>query len=293
MATNLFYVYLHRRSHNGVVFYIGKGSGKRAWKKTSRSDYWKRIENKYGRNVEIVKDGLQEHEAFELEKELIAYYGRYTLCNLNDGGFGGVNPSEETRLKMSIARTGTTISEETREKKRVGGLGRKHSEETKTKIAAYFTGRKRTIPVTEQERINRSRARVGIVFTDEHKKNISIAKKGVPGKKLSLEAIEKLRQLNLGRPCSEETRKKISEANLGRKHTPEALIKMKIKSKETNAKFKRPVTASNGMEFESATDAATWLKRNGYPTSVASNICSCCRGSLKTAYGLTWRYTLI
>jgi len=117
MATNLFYVYLHRKKSNNDVFYVGKGFDKRAWKKTSRSEYWKRIENKHGRIVEIVKDGLQENEAFELEKEVIAFYGRKNLCNLNDGGYGGTNPSQETRLKMSIAGKGKIVSEETREKK--------------------------------------------------------------------------------------------------------------------------------------------------------------------------------
>lgn len=106
MSKNLFYVYLHKKNTDKSVFYVGKGTGKRAWKKSQRSEYWKRIEKKHGRIVEILKNELNEQEAFDLEKETIKFYGRKNLCNLNDGGFGGINPSKETKIKMRLARIG-------------------------------------------------------------------------------------------------------------------------------------------------------------------------------------------
>jgi hypothetical protein len=292
MVTQKFYVYLHKRSLDGGVFYVGKGSKKRAWKKTSRSDYWKRIENKYGRTVEIYRDNLEEHEAFELEKELIAHYGRENLCNFNDGGYGGINPSEETRLKMSIAKKGRIVSYETKARNRIASFGRKHSEETKAKISAYFAGRKRTKPVTDQERLNRRNARIGIVFSETHKKRISESKKGKSGKKLNDYQKECLRNANIGKIVSEETKKKIGDANRGKKHTDKTKKIMSEKSKKTNEQFKKKILASNGMRFNSISDSVRWLRENGYPLASNGNITSCCVGRLKSAYGLVWCYNL-
>ena len=97
-----FYVYLHKKKTNGEVFYVGKGSGDRAWKKEGRNEFWKKVVNKHGYDVEIHSNHLQEWYAFELERDLIAYYGRRqlglgTLVNLSDGGegTGGWVPSQE------------------------------------------------------------------------------------------------------------------------------------------------------------------------------------------------------
>lgn len=88
-----FYVYLHRKASDNSVFYVGKGSGRRAYDRNNRSDWWKSIVAKHGYTVEIYMDNLQEWYSFELEKELIAYYGRMdedrgSLCNMKDGGAG-------------------------------------------------------------------------------------------------------------------------------------------------------------------------------------------------------------
>ena len=108
-------VYLHRRATDGKVFYVGKGDIKRANRTTTRSDYWNRIVAKHGFFVEIYLDGIQEWYAFELEKELIAYYGRENLCNLTDGGEGtsGRVPSIDSRIKCSVSNAGKAPCETT------------------------------------------------------------------------------------------------------------------------------------------------------------------------------------
>ena len=105
-----FYVYIHRKKTNGEVFYVGKGSGKRAWHSFGRNTLWKRTSEKYGWSVEIVESGLQGWYAFELEKDLIAFYGRRdlgqgTLTNLSDGGDGasGMNPETVKRISESLS----------------------------------------------------------------------------------------------------------------------------------------------------------------------------------------------
>ena len=92
-----FYVYLHRKKTTGEVFYIGKGKGNRAWSKKGRNDHWNRVAKKHGFTVEVHTNDIQEWYAFELERELIAYYGRVqdgtgTLVNYTDGGEGAFWP---------------------------------------------------------------------------------------------------------------------------------------------------------------------------------------------------------
>lgn len=100
-----FYVYVHRRLSDNRPFYVGKGSGNRAWEFNQRNEYWKRVKNKHGVAVEIVFDNLEEDEAFQCEKDTILefkYFG-YTLANLTEGGEGpsGMQFSDEQRLRIA------------------------------------------------------------------------------------------------------------------------------------------------------------------------------------------------
>lgn len=104
-----FYVYIHRRKTDNSVFYVGKGTGDRAWQLGSkRNTHWQRIVSKNGLIVELVETGLQDWYAQEREIELIAFYGRKNLCNQTDGGDGisGRIWSDESRAKLSAAKKG-------------------------------------------------------------------------------------------------------------------------------------------------------------------------------------------
>ncbi len=83
-----FYVYLHR-DLSGNIFYVGKGTGRRAWSK-ERNDLWKKyVEEKlHGEfTVEIFREGLTEYQAEELECRLIDEYGKHLVnwINFNQG----------------------------------------------------------------------------------------------------------------------------------------------------------------------------------------------------------------
>lgn len=116
----MFYVYVYkdpRPTKNQQVVYVGKGTGDRAWY------HWnKRVKHNKGFGaflallrreklepiIEIVKDGLDEAEAFYEEMMLIATYGRRdlrtgTLFNLTDGGegFSGAVRTDEWRQNIS------------------------------------------------------------------------------------------------------------------------------------------------------------------------------------------------
>lgn len=103
-----FYVYFHKKATTGEIFYVGKGSGRRAYDKSSRSKWWYKVVAKHGFVVEIYMDKLTEWYALELEQDMISYYGRKDqgygdLINVTDGGTGlvGYIHSEENRAKRS------------------------------------------------------------------------------------------------------------------------------------------------------------------------------------------------
>jgi hypothetical protein len=82
-----YYVYVHKDQH-GNVFYIGKGTGKRAWSK-ERDDVWQRyVKEKIGGRyeVEIVEKELSEDEAVQLENFIMQRYGNRLLNLVTPSG---------------------------------------------------------------------------------------------------------------------------------------------------------------------------------------------------------------
>jgi len=129
-----YYVYKHIRKKDGSTFYIGKGKEHRVESDKGRNTHWKRIVKKDGGfDSEIIKDGLSEDEAFNLEVKLISEIGLDNLCNMTEGGSGGNTYTEETRLRISKQFTGRIVSDETRKKQ----------SEAQTGKISYWKGKKR------------------------------------------------------------------------------------------------------------------------------------------------------
>jgi molecular chaperone DnaK (HSP70) len=180
---NRFYTYAYLREDR-TPYYIGKGSGKRLYKK-GRGQI-KPPKNKD--RILILKKDITEEEAFKHEIYMIAVFGRKDLGtgilhNRTDGGDGcsGAVRSEEWKKRMSKLKIGNTYgkspSEETRRKISESSKGRILSEETKRKI---------------------SESNKGKIFSEEHKRKLSESHKG--------------------QMVSKETRRKISETQSGEKH---------------------------------------------------------------------------
>lgn len=154
---NKYYVYVWIREDNNSVFYVGKGSGKRAMNKTVRKEHFKRIVNKIPCHYEIIKDKLTESEAYELEKETIKYYldlgygidikgyertSEFYLVNSTLGGDGtnGYKWEDGSRIGEKNNFYGKHHTEETKELLRQYHLGTKASEETKQKLSDMRKG---------------------------------------------------------------------------------------------------------------------------------------------------------
>lgn len=113
------YVYRHIRIDKNEPFYIGIGSdmtNKRANEKARRSKLWKKIVAKSDYEIEIMLNDITYEEAKLKEIEFIKLYGRIdlgngTLANLTNGGDGTINPSQETRDKISKVNKGRKNSE--------------------------------------------------------------------------------------------------------------------------------------------------------------------------------------
>lgn len=106
MSENNFYVYLHTRATDGVVFYVGKGRGGRYKSKAGRNLYWQRVVSRHGFNAEILFDGLSEPDALIAEVDAIKelrHFG-FRLCNFVDGGGGTSGWRHSDEIKAQIRR---------------------------------------------------------------------------------------------------------------------------------------------------------------------------------------------
>lgn len=158
----MWYVYAHMKNEN-TPFYIGIGKKvnyKRAFEHKGRNDFWERIVSKYPCYSSILYSNLTHNEACEIEINLISYFGRVNnntgiLCNLTDGGEGGLNVvfTEERKQRIRIANTGKKHKPETIEKFRL----RKQTEATKEKIKLLKTG----IKASEETKLKMSKSSMG------------------------------------------------------------------------------------------------------------------------------------
>lgn len=117
----MFYVYAYLRASDsangkrGTPYYIGKGSGRRAYEK--QAHFRMPVDNQY---IIILERGLTELGAFALERFYIRWYGRVydgtgILRNKTEGGDGGLSGfrhSLKTRLQISAKKLGKRKSPE-------------------------------------------------------------------------------------------------------------------------------------------------------------------------------------
>lgn len=175
-----FYIYVIFRL-DGSPCYIGKGCGNRARRLTRRNARLQRIIDGCSGEppVVIIRDGLSEAAAFEIEAALIRAVGRGRngpLVNQTDGGEG---PS-----------------------------GWRHNSLSKAKIAAGHT------PERRARAAELARSRAGWKMPQAARERMSRTR---TGRKRPPEECQAIRERLLGKPIPDETKKKISATLTGRK----------------------------------------------------------------------------
>ena len=162
--TTGFYVYEHRRKDSGMVFYVGKGCGRRAVATNRRGAHWKNVVAKSGGfEVRHLLTGVDEELSLLAEMEAIDQYRRIgvRLVNKTDGGEGstGAKLSEQTRRRMSESRRGANNP----------NFGKARPESVKEAISEKRKGRV----------AGGDHPRFGLTVSDEMRKRISEKLKGL------------------------------------------------------------------------------------------------------------------
>jgi len=158
-----YYVYAYIRENTSIVakagtpYYIGKGSGRRAWVKDKDKKHGSVYRPKDFKNIVILENNLTDLGALALERRLIRWWGRVDLGtgilrNRSDGGTGpgGIIRSEEFKKRMTgsgnhffgkhhTEQTKKLLSEQ-RKGKRPPNKGVPHKQETKDKISKAHKG---------------------------------------------------------------------------------------------------------------------------------------------------------
>jgi hypothetical protein len=115
-SMTIYYVYAYIRRSNGTPYYIGKGSGNRAYTKHKTISV-----PKDKSKIVLIETNLTEIGALAIERRLIKWFGRKDLGtgilhNKTDGGEGFCNPSAETRKAMSESKKGIPLSDSHKKK---------------------------------------------------------------------------------------------------------------------------------------------------------------------------------
>ena len=148
-----FYTYCYFNENN-IPYYIGKGTGRRAYHVHDRVSVPPKD------RILILKNNLTEEEAFDHEKYMIFLFGKKSegglLENITDGGKINNNLPSWT--------------------------GKKHSEESKRKISQSVSGKNhpfygKSLTEEHKNKIKETKRKNPQYFSEECRKKMSIAKK--------------------------------------------------------------------------------------------------------------------
>jgi uncharacterized protein YbbK (DUF523 family) len=213
---NDFYVYEHWRTDKDECFYVGKGRAGRAYRMARRNPHHKAIQKFLQNNgsaieVRIVRSGLCEESAFELEIERISFWlnAGVKLANFTKGGEGasGCIFTQQRIERMKVASQNRWNKEEER---------KKASEAQKKVWECPEYKEKQSIPRGPMSLENRKKISISLKGKS---RNIDLSGDKNPffGKKHSEDAIRRMIEKKSGTCHSEETKAKMRSAQAKRR----------------------------------------------------------------------------
>jgi hypothetical protein len=171
----IFYTYAFLRE-DGTPYYIGKGSGKRAYAKTGRPCGFPKDRSR----ILILKKDLTEREAFQHEEYLIFVLGRKDL------GTGILN----NKTNGCEGASGRIVSVEIRRKISQKQIGKRMSLTSRRRMSAAQRGNRNACGTrTEEQRRNNSNAQKGKKLSEAHKRKTSETLTGKPKTKIHRDRI--------------------------------------------------------------------------------------------------------
>jgi len=303
----VFYVYAHLRKTDNSVFYIGKGSGDRAFVKSNRNKMWRSVFEKHGCIVVILSRWENEDDAFAEEERLISHYGIENLTNMTNGGRGA--PGVEFSKERKELHRNILIVAGRKQVEMLFVIQRKCMKRVFTKCGKSFLGAPAALKWMHES----------LGLTDATREGISHAAKkggqhcGVFFRYKNVKFMEKKpnRRREVGNSLGERfqtirdavrhmrnrgiktTSPTIHNAINGKCITAGGLRwgyvendEIKIVDFVRKTKFKK-IQRSDGVLFNSLQEAA---KETNKSPAAHKNISLCALGKTKTAYGYTWRY---
>lgn len=165
----MFCVYEHIRPDTNAIFYVGKGSHRRANSKHRRNKHWNSVVAKAGGfSVRLVVDDIDEELSFLVEEERIDQLKRLglKLTNKTNGGEGpsGMRHTDEAKRKIADAQRG----------EKHWTVNHVYTEEHKAKLRIARS----KFVFTDEVRAKLSEAGKRRFYTDETKAKMSKAKQG-------------------------------------------------------------------------------------------------------------------
>lgn len=287
-----FYVYLHIRKSDGLVFYVGKGYKYRAWdiSDVSRPNtYWRRTKYKHGIEVKIYKEGMSNDCALTLEKIMIAKY-RYLghpLTNMTDGGEGVVGLESANRMPVNCSNGMNFESmASAADWLRLHG----HPSANSSKISQASCGGRGTAYGFSWWRNGDDPK----VYVDHYKYRCASRRKRVYcSNGMNFDQASEASAWITFEHGIEAHPEHIRRACLGKHdviHGYKWSYQDIFDGDWEYSPVKRAVMCSNGMRFESVSDAARWVETSCLGKCSSTSISRACAKPEALCYGLAWWY---
>ena len=260
----MFYTYIHRQIDvPGIagVFYVGKGSQKRAWQETSRSDVWELRAAQTGFTAEIVARWPSERDAFDHERKLIAEFKAMgaPLVNMTEGG-DGVRLLPEIIKRRAATLRATNLLPAIKQKRSMA-IKRLFDDPDFCERHAEAARACCRVP----EILAKKRAAIKRVHADSEIQSRRI------------DAIRSAARV----PEYRDKKRRISLENGNRPPTYHG---------GDHPMARKVICIETGQLFVTVRSAVSWLKSTGLSKASPSFIVAVCRGRESSAYKYHWRY---